>query len=136
MLKLLKIKTLGLVIILLALSASNSAFGQELDYHSVSTEVQNKLDQNKVQGLPLLSGVWIEFDLTFWANDGSARLNILKNILSSDLQAEMIQSSPSDEMRLIFRCPAINGFDQIKEKISPIGFEMNELHQYNFFVKQ
>ncbi len=136
MLTLLRIKSLRMLFAFCILAISNISFGQELDYHSVSSEVQNKLDQNKVQGLALLSGIWIEYDLTFWANDGSDRLNVLKNILTSELQAEAIVSSSSNEMRLTFHCPAINGFDQIKEKISPDGFEMNELHQYNFFVKQ
>ena len=115
---------------------SSSCFGQVIDYHSVSKEVQNKLDQNKLQGLPLLSGIWIEYDLTFWANDGSYRLDVLKNILSSELQAENINSAAHDEMRLTFRCLATNGFDQIKEIIDQDGFEMNELHQYYFLVKQ
>jgi len=97
------------------------------DYASMPPAIQAKMDQNKIQGADLLTGIEAVYSITV-ANISSANAQALTNLLSADDKISGFTISP-DYSNMQVTCKASVQIEELKKHIGDVNGEINQYTQ-------
>jgi hypothetical protein len=93
-------------------------------YEVADQSVRDKMDDNKMNGLPILSEILITMESDFSGLSSNADAEQLTSILTNELGAKEI-SFTSGYTRVRFTYPVQRDIDQLKSSLNSAGFQIN-----------
>lgn len=100
------------------------------NYSQLSPAVQDKMDQNKIDGKPIMEGIYTHYEVFFWGADTQVKRDILIGILQNNISATSI-SYDAVSFHFSFVCPSIYSTDDIKNNIIP-DYEINNIYKEDY----
>jgi hypothetical protein len=120
-----------LSVLCLFLFSSQYSFSQ--DYSKMPAAVQQKMDQNKIEGKNSLDGVFVKYAIVF--NDGASmeKQIILQGLLKSE---PAIRSANKNTQTGVWElvCNASFALENLKALIDPKGFQIDKLLSQLYFI--
>lgn len=126
-------KTLVVFFGVVLFTFSSRAQSYEEVYAESNSDVQFLMDQNKMLGKPILSDVYVSYEFSFSGLDNESKVERLRNILMSELDAANFVHNASNG-HVSFTCLVQADLDKLKGPLSELGIGINNIYKKEYFT--
>ncbi len=105
------------------------------NYEEMSSEVQFRMNQNKIDGKEILSGIFIDYEFSFGGINTSADKDNLFRVLSEKFNSTDIYFNP-DNGHVRFTSPAKNDLDLLKSSLVEVNIGLNNIFRKEYIVSK
>lgn len=103
------------------------------NYEEMNSDVQFQMDQNKIDGKEMLSGIFIVYEFTFGGIKTSTDKDNLLRVLSEKFNASDINYN-IENGHVTFTAPAKNDLDLLKSALVEVNIGMNNIFRKEYVV--
>jgi hypothetical protein len=122
-------KTLLIILTLI----SFQTLGQ--NYEEMSSDVQFKMDQNKIEGKEILNEIFIDYEFSFGGINTATDKDNLLRVLSEKFNATDINFN-SENGHVRFTSPAKNDMDLLKSSLVEVNIGLNNIFRKEYIVSK
>ena len=126
-------KMLALILCGIGLPALVSAQSYEEVYSQSSDEVRSVMDLNKMDGKPILTNIYVNYEFSFNGLNENGNRDRLPSILSNTLEAFNISINPTND-HVVFTCLITNGIEKLKAPLIEHGMSFNNLFKKEYTI--
>jgi len=110
-------------------------YGQSYEevYEQASEEVRSEMDFNKMNGKPILTNVYVNYEFSVSGLNENGNKERISEILSSNIEAINISLNPTND-HISFTCPVINELDKLKVPFAQNGLGLNNIYKKEYTI--
>lgn len=127
--KMLKIKSFGMVVMLLLISITS--FSQ--NYEKQSPEVQNQMNLNKTNGVSIWKNITTSYNVYTEGLNSTSKETVLER---AQLQAEILSINIVENGKVILVCQGGIPFDLVKPIFSNLVTNITKIEENNYIQKK
>lgn len=128
-----KVKIFTILFLCLGLGALQQVKAQSSKYDRMPAEVQRKMDDNKSKGLPLNTGVWVDYELTIGGVSDAATAKEFETFLKAECGLKSFRFDPVTK-HVFYTVPADYDLDGIGPKIKGSKFVMDLFFKESYHI--
>jgi hypothetical protein len=119
------------ILLILLTLISFQSLGQ--NYEEMSSDVQFKMDQNKIEGKEILNEIFIDYEFSFGGINTATDKDNLLRVLSEKFNATGINFN-SENGHVRFTSPAKNDLDLLKSSLIEVNIGLNNIFRKEYII--
>lgn len=127
------VKTYPKIFLIILTLISFQTLGQ--NYEEMSSDVQFKMDQNKIEGKEILNEIFIDYEFSFAGINTVTDKDNLLRVLSEKFNATDINFN-SENGLVRFTSPAKNDMDLLKSSLVEVNIGINNIFRKEYIVSK